>query len=291
MQLKAIAPWFGSKRTMAKTIIEELGPHTAYWELFGGSATVLLVKERSPQETFIDLHSGLVNLARVLQEPSQAEALHWRASLTLSSTEIFRTSQEWILNHPQETGTEAAYHYFICSWMGRNGTAGCLRTNYQPAIRFTPGGGSSATRWRSAAESIPEWHDRLRNVSIIQRDAFEIIEKIADVENVAIYCDPPYLDKTLARSSKYLHGFEESDHVRLAEMLGKFEHARIVVSYYDDPRLAELYPGWTKRECYRQKNLHVQNRRGAGTCVAPEVLLLNGKSFARGEFAEQGTLF
>jgi len=59
------------------------------------------------------------------------------------------------------------------------------------------------------------------------------------------------------------------------------------VSYYDAPELAELYPAWTVRKCYRQKNLHVQNRRAEGKCEAPEVLLLNGPSFS----AAQDTLF
>ena len=95
---------------------------------------------------------------------------------------------------------------------------------------------------------------------------------------MALYVDPPYLKDTRAGGAKYLHEFEEDDHVRLAEMLGRFNQARVVVSYYDDPRLEQLYPGWTIRKCYRQKNLHVQNRRGAGTSVAPEVLLLNGPS-------------
>lgn len=32
MKIKAIAPWFGSKRTLAPRIVEELGKHFAYWE-------------------------------------------------------------------------------------------------------------------------------------------------------------------------------------------------------------------------------------------------------------------
>ena len=264
MKITAIAPWFGSKRSLAPTIIEELGPHRAYFEVFGGSAAVLMVKDRASHETFVDLHGGLINLARVLQDLRLAEQLYHQASLTLCSSEIFLESQRWIEQHPEAEGLDAAYHYFVVSWMGRNGTAGCLRTNYQPSMRYTPNGGSGPTRWRSVTESIPDWYDRLRNVQIYRRDAFDVIGNIYDVEGVALYVDPPYLKATRAGGAKYLHEFEEADHARLAEALGRFQEARVVLSYYDDPRLEQLYPGWTIRKCYRQKNLHVQNQRGAG---------------------------
>ena len=40
MKIKAIAPWFGGKRTMAPDIVEQLGPHTQYFEPFCGSMDV-----------------------------------------------------------------------------------------------------------------------------------------------------------------------------------------------------------------------------------------------------------
>ena len=33
MKVKAVAPWFGGKRTMAPRIVEEIGKHRAYWGL------------------------------------------------------------------------------------------------------------------------------------------------------------------------------------------------------------------------------------------------------------------
>ena len=133
-------------------------------------------------------------------------------------------------------------------------------------------------------------HQRLRKVFIVQEDAFEILGKITDVEGMAIYVDPPYLLSTRAGGCRYLHEFTEEDHERLATVLLRFREARVVLSYYDDPRLAGMYPGWTKRNCYRQKNLHVQNRRGVGNCTAPEVLLLNGPSYEKTKEDEDASL-
>ena len=67
MKIKAIAPWFGGKRTMAPDIVAQLGKHTQYFEPFCGSMAVLFGKPRSMHETVNDLHGDLINLALVLQ--------------------------------------------------------------------------------------------------------------------------------------------------------------------------------------------------------------------------------
>jgi hypothetical protein len=73
----------------------------------------------------------------------------------------------------------------------------------------------------------------------------------------------------------------------MARLLQRFQHARVVVSYYDHPLLHEWYAGWTFVACATQKNLHVQNRRGLGRCEAPEVLVINGVSYTAAEPEEQ----
>ena len=47
------------------------------------------------------------------------------------------------------------------------------------------------------------------------------------------------------------------------------------MSYYADPFLAELYPGWEQLNFTRLKNLSTQGRRGAVKQTAPEVILVN----------------
>ena len=178
-----------------------------------------------------------------------------------------------------------AYWYFLASWMGRIGTAGTARVDYQIAVRWTKNGGSPTVRWRNAVGSLPAWHERLRNVVILKRDAFRILDRFEDVSQTAIYCDPPYPAETRAAGS-YLHEFEQTgglfgadDHARLAEILRGYRSARVVVSYYDCPRVRELYDGWTVLEHYRQKHLHAQNGRGARPKQAPEILLVNGEAY------------
>src|SRR5690606_30294106 len=94
MKITAIAPWFGGKRTMAPAIVEELGRHTQYFEPFCGSMAVLFAKEPSPKETVNDLHSDLINLARVLQHPQAAPELYERLQKVLFSEHFLREAAE-----------------------------------------------------------------------------------------------------------------------------------------------------------------------------------------------------
>lgn len=302
-KINAIAPWFGGKRTLAPEIVTELGKHTQYFEPFCGSMAVLFAKEPSQKETVNDLHGDLINLARVLQSADEAEELYDRLQRTLFSQDLLEQSRLELEKATAFDGNRA-YWYFLASWMGRNGTAGTARLDYQIAVRWTKGGGSPTVRFRNAIESIPWWHERLRNVVILKRDAFAIIDRFEDVKETAIYADPPYYAETRSkgaikngRGGKYLHEFDHSDHStglfdkavepkkkndhqRLAETLNQYKHARIVVSYYDSPVIRELYKGWTFVDHTMHKHLHAQNGRGSRPKEAPEVLIINGESYA-----------
>ncbi len=281
MKLGAIAPWFGGKRTLAPVIVEALGAHKSYIEPFCGSMAVLMAKEPAGYETVNDLHGDLVNLAWCLQHPRLAEDLYERMGRTLVCEGLM---EEWraVVDQPIDTAggadVDRAHAYLALAWMGRNGTSGLERQNFQIAVRWTPTGGSATTRFRSATESIPAWHERLRNVVILRRDGFKVIQSVADRADTAIYCDPPYLRDTRSGSnSDYLHDFKEPEHLMLRDLLARFERTRVVISYYDSPSLRELYGGgrWRIISVEASKMLSRQNRRGAADDAAPEVLIVN----------------
>ena len=306
MKIKAIAPWFGGKRNMARAIVEQLGPHKIYFEPMCGGLGVLFAKEPCSFENVNDLHGDLTNLARVVQG-SAAPILYERLIATLFCEGLLADSRHFLADNPNpghnlvtEVSIERAYHFFLCSWMARNGVAGTERDNYQIAVRWTKNGGSATTRWRSAVDSIPAWHERLRSVVILNRDAFDIIPLFSDEADTAIYVDPPYTAETRCfqaegNKMKYRHEFthrpvvvplygdcpaDMDDHDRLRDMLAAFKKARIVVSYYDCKRVRDLYRGWTFIDCKTTKTLAQQNKRsGAGPSVAPEVLIVNGPVF------------
>jgi DNA adenine methylase len=280
-KITAIAPWFGSKRQIAPHIVARLGPHAAYFEPFCGSMAVLLAKPPSRMETVNDLHGNLINMARCIRDPALGPKLYRSARRIIASDDElgyfddrcrFETPPA-----PESIDFDRALAFFISSWMGRNGEVGLSKSERgrDLSVRWGAGGGDCSTRFHAAVSSIPVWRRRLRDVLILNRDGFEILEKINDKSDAAIYCDPPYLVK----SDRYLHDFGEGfmgddDHARLAGLLRRFKNARIIVSYYEHPRLAELYPGWEKIDLTRNRNLASVSGSN-GIKKAPEVLLVN----------------
>ena len=258
----AVSPWFGSKRNLAPRIVEILGEHTAYWEPFCGSLAVLLAKPRSSMETVNDLHGDLINLCRVLKDEGAAIDLYGRLSRMVMHEQLFKEAAQEFRDRGNQPATEVpcvdrAENFMVCSWYGRNGVAGTQSYNQGFCIRYTKSGGHGAKRWCSAVESIPYWHQRLRMVTMINRDAFAILERIEDSKRVVIYVDPPYFVK----GAKYIYDFEDEHHDRLAQALGRFQHTRVVLSYYDHPRLEELYGDWSKDVIEVTKHLVNQGMR------------------------------
>lgn len=315
MKVKALAPWFGSKRNLAPEIVAEFGKHAAYWEPFCGSMAVLLAKPQCPMETVNDLNGDLVNLARTIQHEQHGPRLYRRLRRAVMSSELFLESAEVVRRDPFEPTPERAYHYFVFCWMGRNGDQGTRKVGYSFCKRFTKNGGHAATRFAGVVDSIPAFRRRLRNLTILREDGFALLARVEDSPGVVVYADPPYLVK----GAQYVHDFDDQPfllfadgriapadhafvtepgeaapnpitaHEALAITLRRFEHTRVVVSYYDHPLLDELYPGWTKRRLKATKAMVSSGRRDQrGAVEAPEVLLINGPSFVE---VPEGRLF
>lgn len=298
MIIGAISPWFGGKRTLAPLIVGEMGKHKAYWELCCGSLAVLLAKGRARCETVVDLHGDVTNLALVLGDESASLELYTRAYRTIFSEGIYCRARD-VINatdvRPDEldraASIERAYWYLVFSWMGRNGNAGMADTLADDfCVRYTTKGGDPGQRWRSVTASIPPWHERLRGVTVLTRDIFEVLPHIEDDDGVVIYVDPPYLKKAKGYKHDFKDGFmgAPNDHERLAEGLARFRKTRVVVSYYEHPGLASLYPSprWHRRHVTINKATANQVARDrTGGTEAPEVLLINGPSYAKESLA------
>jgi len=282
MKIKALAPWYGAKRNLAPRIVEMLGSHQVYWEPFCGSMAVLLAKPTCRMETVNDLHGDLINLARVIQDGALGPLLYRMLRRTMMHETIFREAA----GQCKENGhfldvtspdLDRAYDYFLSSWLGRNGVSGSNGYNQGYCLRFTSNGGHAAKRFISVVDSIPAWRRRLREVTILQRDGFEILSRIQDEDDEALYVDPPYI----GHEDDYIHKIKPEDHARLAELLHRFKKARVVLSYYEHPKLWELYPDWYSEKIEVSKALAHQGRRGENDLRAVEVLLCNQSIKAR----------
>ena len=283
MTITALTQYFGGKRTLAPRIVAELGPHNCYWEPMCGSLAVILAKPPVSMETVSDLHGGVTCLARVVAHDQLAGRLYDRLNRTLACEGIFddckaavgKIWQDW-----PDCDLDAAYNFFISSWLGMGGMSGTRHINTSFSVRYTNTGGSLSTRLDNAVQSIPAWHERLKGVTILRRSVFDLLPRIADEDSVVIYLDPPYVVK----GEKYVHDFKLADHHVLAGMAHRFRKSRVVISYYEDPLVRGLYAGWTFVACTMAKALGNQGMRGkpGSKTESPEVLIINGPSLTTG---------
>lgn len=225
-------------------------------------------------EVVNDLNRGLVNLARVVQDQFLSQDLFSWLSRTAFCEDLYLGSVAWLERSPESYSKfggrpwlEFAYHYFVVSWMGRNGLAGTEK-EYDTGfcVRYTSNGGDPAVRFRNAVESIPAWWHRLRGVTILNEDAFGVIERVEDKQGTVIYADPPYVSK----GAKYLHDFTRPEHAVLLHKLKRFEKTRVVVSYYDEPALTGLY----LHHGFQKVVKSTTKQMGNGKNAAPEILLV-----------------
>lgn len=281
-RINRLVPWYGAQRHLAREIVRELGRHAAYWEPFCGSMAVLLTKRPALVETANDLHGDLVTLAMVLASERwmefyqrvvrilPAEALYDACLLTILAERLNPPGR------PEDVRGEhvaRAAAYFVVGWLGYHRSAGLRPYLAHMPIQWAPTNGSHVNKFRSAVERIPAWHRRLARVTILRRDAMELLERIPDRQGVAVYVDPPYLRATRSRGGActYLHDMADEAHPHLAELLSRFRLARVVVSYAWHPDLAGFYPGWTVRFLRARRNVRGNQN---------DVLLLNGPSYA-----------
>lgn len=283
--MSQLVSWLGGKATLAATVAAELGPHRKYVEVFCGSMAVLLTKAPCGDEVVNDLHGDLVNLARVIAHEKGGPAFYRRVRRLLVCEAMFRELAERIVSRGQERpapalpDVERAVEFFYASWVGKGGVTGGKGSKLSFAASYGISSGIGR-RWRSAVMTVPRWRRRLERVTILNRDGLELLERIADEPEIVVYLDPPYLGK----SDGYVHGLDGLSHARLAELACRFRRARVIVSGYREAALLKLYPGWTVRDVPIVQSLAMSAGKQEAVPMAPEVLLINGKSLAGGLF-------
>jgi DNA adenine methylase len=280
--IKALAPWYGAKRTIAAKIVAQLGEHTSYVEPFCGSMAVLFAKPAARHEVVNDLNRDLVNVAVCVGRADLASELLPMLHFTICSEELYRASRELVMTpYTGKLGNvDRAYHALVTWWMGRSGMAGTRQSRTSFSARFTPRGGSGGVRFRNMITSVPAFTRRLERVDVLNRCGFEILGKLADEKGTAIYLDPPYCKK----AAEYEHDAPRKEaerkewHRRLAESASRFRAARVVVSYYPHPWVDELYPPdrWARVEVSVTKMIRNTDTRCAAGVKATELLLVNG---------------
>lgn len=280
MKITALAPWFGGNRMNAEGPGKLLGKLAWCGVPFcAGCPELPHIQTRSGLAS--DLHRHVINLARCITDQIARAELIRLVDAKLFHLDELAASQRRCNEYeageglfggtlvPDGPDPKWAAEYFAAAWMGRGGHAGKGSEFTQGlAIRFTPSGGDSAKRWRSAVESLDAWAKALRGWQFCRLDVFDFLDRVKDQPDHGLYVDAPW---PLA-GEEYRHRFTDDQQARLAKRLSAFQHMRIVVRFGDDPLIRGLYPEpqWTWRPLTtrNQQNNEVNEvliTRGIGT--------------------------
>lgn len=244
--MKAILRYLGGKNIMSKWIISHFPEHRVYVEPFGGSGAVLINKEPCSVEVYNDIYGRLVNFWRVLR--NNGEELASLLELTPYAQEEYKSSLE-ISDDP----IEDARRFAIISMMGYGG-GGKGKEGFR---RGGPNRHTSCPKsWLLYPETIRECAISLRdrNIEISKKDAISLMQSYDGIDTLH-YVDPPYLQHTRGKNTKYCHEYLNEDHEKLIDYLLSVK-GKVVLSGYDNELYSSKLSDWRtdKRECRTTQN-------------------------------------
>lgn len=224
--------YYGGKMALASEIAALLPAHQHYVEPFAGSLAVLLAKPRSRAETVNDLDGALVTFWRVLRDnPAELERA---AAMTPHSRGEFADAWE----DAPDCEIEQARRVWVRLTQSRGHSL--KRTGWK--FNRAPEVGHAAQRVMSFADRMPQAAERLRGVTLENRDALDVIRDYGTEPTACIYADPPYVGST--RATNYgVEMVSDAQHEAFAEVCHN-SRAPVVISGYASPLYARLFEGW-----------------------------------------------
>lgn len=245
----SLVQWFGGKGGQLKDLLPLIPQTRGYVEPFGGGGAVLLNRPISPLEVYNDLNGDIVNLFRVMQDPVLFDAFARKIDNTLWSKDEFRRA---IRIQAGAWGTrpeiERAWALYVIQNQGISGTHSKSEGNWSRSKLDN----KNCDKWQRLKERLRPVHDRFMQVQIDSQDGLDCM-LYWDAPDVTFYVDPPYvLDTRKGSGKQYEHEMENTDHVKMVEVLLQLQ-GPVVLSGYSHPIYDPLVDsGWELHE-YRAK--------------------------------------
>ncbi len=260
----AIAPYPGAKAGYVGEVIAEILPHDGidrYYEVFGGMANIILHKSSHPEEYYNDLNKKLTTLMQVLSDEELSKELFKRMLDTAqyynqSSFDYARFVSEHMLdsnsefmqhyayNHEVDTVEKAAdvWRTLLMSFNGAmqnfKGIKEITKDGVEFEIKADHVKGTEALTLQEQLINKQIITERMKNVHILNENAFDLIALVKDDASALMVCDSPYTKKQMASKAIYECEFSEEDQYRYARLLYDSQ-AKVLVCGYDN----EIYNG------------------------------------------------
>ena len=181
--------YFGGKGMMQNKILQYIPDHLGYLEGCGGGASILFAKKQCKIEVYNDINLNVYSLFKVLADKELFDKFHYKCELTCYHENFRQEAKDKLKT--ELSLEERAFYYFYLNRTSVQGVGGF----YQASFHSRQGINMAVNSFLSAIESLPEIHNRLRQVLICNRDVIELISKY-DLKDLFLYLDPPYHHST-----------------------------------------------------------------------------------------------
>jgi DNA adenine methylase len=248
--------WHGGKHYLADRIIRLMPPHIHYVEPYFGGGQVLFRKPcEGISEVVNDLNGHLTNFWFTLQGQKTFAEMRRVIEATPFSEAEFDFTDNLYERTPNPGNVAAAAAFFIRYRQSRQGLGKDFATLSRNRTRR--GMNEQVSSWLSAIEGLPEAHERLKRVVILNRDALDVIRQ-QDGPNTLFYLDPPYLHETRAVTNAYEFEMSKKQHEELLEVLSEIQ-GHFILSGYP----SHVYAWVERREGWNRIDIDIDNKASA----------------------------
>lgn len=271
--------WHGGKHYLAQRIIAQFPPHLHYVEPYFGGGSVLLARDptrdwliddawkarhgekiparlRGCSEVVNDSNGWLMNFWKHLRDGHLFEEFQRRVTGTPFSQAAFDEAcdtMDRMRCDPGSTNSDAALAFFIRCRQSRQGLGTVFATMTRKRTRGSVN--EQANAYWGVIDGLPEVHQRLRNVVMLDSgDALQVIKQ-QDGPHTLFYLDPPYLHETRVTTNDYENEMTKAQHFGLLELLVSIEGKFILSGYH-----SAMYDDHAERFGWRCLEIQIDNK-------------------------------
>ena len=233
MEIRAFR-WYGGKIRMVHKITPLIPEHTAYYEPFMGSASLLLNHSRSQLEVINDLDSDLVHFMKTLADAEKGKVLTEKLYNLWYDQWQFKEAMEYKRKHYKGLNDvdKAVMIYVLISQSFNNTRKSFSKKAFKDTFTYR----------QDILFNIPKVHDRLKGVHILNMNGIDLLARISKNGNAFAFVDPPYRSELrgVGADKAYACELPHKEQVRLLKTI-RYAKCKIMLCGYKTEKGADLY--------------------------------------------------
>ena len=192
-----------------------------YAEPYAGMLGVLLNRRKCASEIVNDLNGRVVNWwLAIRDEPDEYKRL---LLLTPYSETLYTEALETL---DEGTSVQRAIKFQLVLMASQSHGDGDQHGGF--SVRYKPGSSTLAGNMHRLVHRLDALADRLRDVQLLCRPAVQVLERLEQVSEAVIYCDPPYPD-----TATNAYAVVQHDHEATFKSLQR-QQGKVAISGYGD---------------------------------------------------------